>query len=186
MYGGSNERGGSPAGSDYGFGRGCGRGASEFGGSERVVGLGGSEYEYSCGHGNRGASPSRGRGRGYRGISPGGADPGGFRGRGNRSRGRGVVVEAPAVVGAGSAPADVAVDVVEAGSYPLLTPPTLSSGRTGPLPAQHTMATGVKRRKYRNAGRIIKSRSNHVVVELDQKTWYHYDGLYLSYSREDK
>jgi hypothetical protein len=67
-----------------------------------------------------------------------------------------------------------------------LTLPTLSSGRTGPLPAEHTMATGVRRRKYGNAGRIIKLRSNHVEVKLDQKTWYHYDGMCLSYSWEDR
>jgi hypothetical protein len=47
-------------------------------------------------------------------------------------------------------------------------------------------ATGVKRRKYGNAGRVIKLRSNHVEVKLDQKTIFHYDGMYLSYSWEDK
>jgi hypothetical protein len=76
-------------------------------------------------------------------------------------------------------------DAVEAGSYPLLSLPTLSSSRTGPLPAEHIEATGVKRRKYGDAGRVIKLRSNHVEVKLDQGTLY-YDGMYLSYSWEDK
>jgi hypothetical protein len=152
------------------------------------------------GRGNRGAS--RGRGRGDRGALRDGADRGGLRGRGSRSRGRGVVVGAgPAIVEAGGAifeadPAAVEAptvveaggDVVEAGSYPLLTQafPTLSSGRTGLLPAEHIEAIGVKRRKYGNAGRVIKLRSNHVEVKLDQGMLYHYDGMYLLYSWEDK
>ncbi|KAN0109848.1 argonaute-like protein [Russula decolorans] len=47
---------------------------------------------------------------------------------------------------------------------------------------EHVEATGVKRRKYGNAGRLIKLCSNHVEVKLDQGTLYHYDGMYLSHS----
>ncbi|KAI0267569.1 Piwi domain-containing protein [Russula aff. rugulosa BPL654] len=175
-YGGGSERGG---GSEYGFGRGRGRGrgGSEYGGgSER--GGGPSDYGYGLGRGNPGAG--RGRARGYRAAPHGGVDHGGFRGRGHPSRGRGVVVEASSpAVGVGG-------DIVEAGSNPTFTLPTLSSGRTGPLPAEHVEATGVRRREYGAAGRVIKLRSNHVEVKLDQKTWYHYDGMHLSYSWEDK
>jgi hypothetical protein len=171
-YGGGSERGG---GSEYGFGRGRGRGrgSSEYGGgSER--GGGPSDYGYGLGRGNPGAG--RGRARGYRAAPHGGIDHGGFRGRGHPSRGRGVVVEASSpAVGVGG-------DIVEAGSNPTFTLPTLSSGRTGPLPAEHVEATGVRRREYGAAGRVIKLRSNHVEVKLDQKTWYHYDGMHLSYS----
>ena len=77
----------------------------------------------------------------------------------------------------------MAAVVVEAGTHPLLTLPTLSSGRTGPLLAEHIEATGVKGRKYVNTGRVIKFRSNHVEVKLDQGYLYHYDGMYLSHSR---
>jgi hypothetical protein len=76
--------------------------------------------------------------------------------------------------------------VVQAGTYPLLALPTLSSGRTGPLLAEHIEATGVKRRKYVNTGRVIKLRSNHVEVKLDQGNLYHYGGMYPSYFWEDK
>ena len=180
----------APLDDDRGRGRGrdCSRGGSEYGGgSERGGGPGGSDYGYGRGRGNRGAG--RGRGRGYRGGPRGGADRGLPRGRGNRSRGRGV--EAPAVVETGAAAIEVGGAVVEASGTaveagPLLSRPTLSSGRTGPLPAEHIEATGVKRRKYGNAGRLIKLCSNHVEVKLDQGTLYHYDGMYLSYSWEDK
>jgi len=94
-------------------------------------------------------------------------------------------LEVPSVVEAGAANVEAVGDVVEAGSYPLLTLPTLSSGRTGPLPAEHIKAIGVKRRKYGNKGKVIKLRSNHVEVKLSQGSLYHYDGMYLSYSRED-
>ena len=161
------------------------------------------------GRGSRGAG--RSRGRGDRGGPRDGADRGGLRGRvsRSRSRGRGVVVEAggaiaeagfaiveaPAVVEAGAATAEPSPavveaggDVVEAGSYPLSTQalPTLSIGRTGPLPAAHIEATGVRRRKYGNAGRLIKLRSNHVEVKLDQGMLFQYDGMYQSYSWKDK
>jgi hypothetical protein len=115
----------------------------------------------------------------------------------DRDRGRGVVVEVRSPVidleaagvvepKAGTATVDVGRDVVEGGSNPLLTLSALSSRRTGPLPAEHIEATGVKRRKYGNAGRIVKLRSNHVEVKLDQKMLYHYDGMYVLYSWEDK
>lgn len=183
-------------------GRGRGRGGSEYGGGSERGGPGGSDYSYGRGRGNRGAG--HGRGRGYRGGSRGGADRGWQRGRGSRSRGRGVVVEDGAATAeappssavdtgpvnvepeAGGAVIGTGGDVVEAGSYPLLTHPTLSSGPTGPLPAEHVEATGVRRRKYGNAGRHCKLVSNHLKVILNQKTLYQYDGMYLSYSWEDK
>ena len=175
--------------------RGRARGGSEYGGgSERSSVPGGSDYGSGLGRGNRGAD--RGRGRGYRGAPHGGVERGWPCGRGNRGRGRGVageassVIEAPAVEAGGAiveagAIADAGGDVAEAGSYPLLALPTLSSVRTGPLPAEHVEATGVKRRKYGNAGRVVKLRSNHVEVKFDQRTLYHYDGMYLSYSSEN-
>jgi hypothetical protein len=201
----------APPDGNRGRGRGRGRGGSEYGGGSERGGPGGSDYSYGRGRVNRGTGHDRGRG--YRGGPRGGADRGWPRGRVNRSRGRGVAIEAgattaeaPAVVEAGAAtveaPAAVEAgaatveaggavveaggDVVEAGSYPLLSLPTLSSGRTGPLPAEQTRAIGVRRRKYGNAGRFIKLCSNHVEVKLDQGTLYHYDGMYLSYSWEDK
>jgi hypothetical protein len=170
-------RGRGRGGSEYGRGR--GRGGSEYGGgSERG---GGSEYGYGRG---RAGSPGAGRGlaRGYRGVPYGGADRGAPRGRGSLGRGRGVLVEAssPTI----EAPAvEVGGDVVEAS---LLALPTLSSGRTGPLPAEHVEATGVKRPKPGNRGKVIRVRSNHVEVKLDLKMLYQYDGMYLSYAWEDK
>jgi hypothetical protein len=53
-------------------------------------------------------------------------------------------------------------------------------------PSEYIEATGIKRREYGNAGRVIKLCSNHVEVKLDQGTLYHYDGMYLSYFWEDK
>jgi hypothetical protein len=152
-----------------GRGRGRGRGGSEYGGgtSERSGGPSGSLYGHVRYRGIRGA------GRGHRG----GSDSGGPRGRSNRGRGSGVAVEASA------AAVEPGVDVVEAGGYPPLALPTLSMGRTGPLPAEHVEATGLKRRKFGNAGRVVKLRSNHVEVKLDQGYLYHYDGMYLSHSR---
>jgi len=199
--GGGRGRGG---GRSRGRGRGRGYGGSEYGGgSERGGGPGGSDYGSGRGHGNRGAG--RGRWRGDLGGPRGGVDRGASRGRRNRSRGRGVIaeagpthvqavsgiVDAPAVVGAsavveaGGAVIEAGDDmIVEAGGHALLTLPTLSSGRTGPLPAGPTEATGVKRRGFGNAGRTIKLRSNHVEVKLDQVALFHYDGVYLSYSWE--
>ena len=169
-----------------GLGRGRGHGGSGHGGgSERGGSPRSSDYGYGRGLGSRG--PGRGHGRGYRGASQVSADHGGPRGRlgGNRGRGRGVVFEAASPIT--EAPAvEAGDDVVEEGSYPLFTLPTPSSSRTGPLPAQHVEATGVKRRKYGNDGKVIKLRSNHVEVKLDPKMMYHYDGMYLSYSLEDK
>ncbi|KAN0123202.1 hypothetical protein V8E52_003155 [Russula decolorans] len=42
-------------------------------------------------------------------------------------------------------------------------------------PSEYIEATGIKRREYGNAGRVIKLCSNHVEVKLDQGTLYHYD-----------
>jgi eukaryotic translation initiation factor 2C len=61
----------------------------------------------------------------------------------------------------------------------------LSAGRTGPLPAEHVQAIGVKRRGYGNAGKLVRLRSNHIEVNLKQGTVYHYDGKYLLYSCEE-
>jgi hypothetical protein len=81
------------------------------------------------------------------------------------------MVEAdPSVIEAGAA-------AVEAGSHPLILS-TLSSGRTGPVPAEHIAATGVKRRQYGNARRSIRLRC-HIEVELDQRTLCHYDDVVL-------
>ena len=138
-----------------GRGRGGGRGSERGGrgrGGERG-GSGGSDRGDSRGRGNWG-----GRGRGG---PRGGADRGGFRGGGGRGRGR----------GAGGA--------VEAGGLPLPDIPQLSAGRTGPLPADHIQAIGVKRQQYGNAGRFIKLRSNHIEVELKPGMVYHYDGMYV-------
>jgi hypothetical protein len=175
-YGGRGGRGSS----EYGGGRGRGRGGSEYGGGDERGGCpSGSEYGNGRGRGSPGAG--RGRARSYRGVPRGGADRGAPRGRGNRGGERGVVVEASSPII--EAPAG---DVAEAGSYPLFTLPTLSSGRTGPLPAEHVKATGVKRQDPGTAGRVIKLRSNHVEVKLDLKMLCQYDGMYLSYSWEDK
>jgi hypothetical protein len=179
----------APSDGDRGRGRGRGRGGSVYGGGSERGGPGDSDYGFGRGRGNRGAG--RGSGRGYRGGPRGGADRGWHRGRGSHSlghsRGRGVVVAAgAATVEAGGAVVGAGGDVGEAGSDPLLSFPTLSPGRTGPLPAEHTKATGVKRRKYGNDGELIKLCSNHLKVELDQGTLYQYDGMYLSYSWEDK
>lgn len=179
----------APPGSDFGRGRGRGRGGrgrgrggSEYGGgSERGGGPGGSEYR------GRGRGRGFSRGRGDRGGPRGGSDRGGSRGRGNRSRGDSFIVEtgaatvetAGAAVGAGDT-------AIEAGGHHLPMFPTLSAGRTAPLPAEHIQATGEKRKQYGNAGRVIKLRSNHVEVKLDQGTLYQYDGKYLSYFSVDR
>lgn len=164
------------------LGRGRGRGSSEYGGgSERGGGSGGSEYGYGRGLSDRGAGP--GRGRGYRGGAQGGSDRGWpLRGRGIRDRGRGVAVDAGSSITNAFAD-EVAGDVGEAGHHPLVT---LSSGRTGQLPAGHIEAIGDKRRKYGDNGRVIRLRSNHVEFRLDQKMLYQYDGMYLSYSWDKK
>ncbi len=129
----------------------------------RGRGRSGGDYGSGRSFGSRG--PGRGRGPGDRASVHGGSDRGDHRGRDDRSRGRGVVVEAgptvveasPAVVEASPAvvvEADPAVieagaAAVEAGSHTLILS-TLSSGQTGPLPAEHIAATGVKRRQYEN------------------------------------
>ncbi len=121
-------------------------------GGERGGGSGSSDYGSVYGRGNRGVG--RGRGRGGRGSR------GGPRDRGYRSCGPRVVVEAgPAIVEAGPA-------AVEVGSHHLALP-TLSSGRTSPLPAEHIEATGIKRQQYGNAGRTIRLRNGYAEVKLD-------------------
>jgi hypothetical protein len=55
-----------------------------------------------------------------------------------------------------------------------------------PLPAPHVESTGVRRPGFANRGRRIILRSNHVEVELNQGTIYHYDGACLSSSYKDK
>lgn len=154
----------------HGGERGGGRGGTDRGNGR---GRGGTDRGDGRGRGNRG----RGRGRGDRGGPRGGADRGGPRGGGGRGRGRGAIIDAGgAVVEAGGA-------IVETSGYPLPVNPTLFSGRTGPLPAEHIQAIGVKRRQYGNAGKVIKLRSNHVEVQLNQGTVYHYDGMYLLFLR---
>ena len=172
---------GGDRGRGRGLGRGLGRGrgGSEYGGgSERGGGPGSSDY----GRGRGNLEAGRGLGRGYHGAPSGGADRGGPRGRGIRGRGRGVVVETSSSPITVSPAVEVGGDLVEAGS----SLPTYSNGRTDLLPAEHVEATGVKRRKFGNAGRVIRLRSNHIEVKLDQKMLYQYDGMYLLYSREDK
>ena len=164
------ERGRGRGGGERGRGRGGGERGGGRGGSERGRGRGGSDRGNGRGRGN-----GFGRGRGDGGGPRGGADRGGPRGGGGRGRGRG----RGAYVEPGGA-------IVGAGGHPLPVMPTLSSGRTGPLPVDHIQAIGVKRRQYGNAGELIKLRSNHVEVKLDQGTVYHYDGMYLLYSCDDK
>ena len=160
--GGDRGRGG-----ERGRGRGGDRGGGR--GSERGGGRGGSDRGDSRGRGNLG-----GRGRGGPGGWGPGGDRGGFRGGGGRGRGRGrgAVVEAGGPIGAGGQP------------LPII--PQLSAGQTGPLPADHVQAIGVKRQQYGNAGRLIKLRSNHIEIKLNPGTVHHYDGMYLSYSCENR
>ena len=190
MYGGGSERGGGTGGgSDYSFGRGRGnRGAGRGSGrGYRRIPRGGADRGWPRGRG----SHSRGRGvvveAGSASVeAPAAAEAGSAIVEAPAAAEAGsAIVEAPAAVEVGAATVGAGGDVVEAGSDPLLSLPTLSSGRTGPLPAEHIKATGVKRRKYGNAGRVIKLRSNHVEVKLDQRTLYQYDGMYLSYPWED-
>lgn len=164
------ERGRGRGSGERGRGRGGGERGGGRGGSERGGGRGGSDRGNGRGRGN-----GFGRGRGDGGGPRGGGDRGGPRGGGGRGRGRG----RGAFVEPGGA-------AVAAGGHPLPVMPTLSSGRTGPLPVDHIQAIGVKRQQYGNAGELIKLRSNHVEVKLDQGTIYHYDGKYLLYSCEDK
>ncbi len=120
-------------------------------GGERGGGSGSSDYGSVYGRGNRGV----GRGRG------------GPRDRGYRSCGPRVVVEAsPAGVEAGPAIVEAGPAAVEVGSHHLALP-TLSSGRTSPLPAEHIEATGIKRQQYGNAGRTIRLRNGYAEVKLD-------------------
>ena len=146
--------------------RGGGRGGR---GGERGGGRGGRGRGSERG-GRGGDDRSDGRGRGNwggrsRGGPRGGADRGGFRGGGGGGRGRGADVEASGAI--------------EAGGLPLPNIPQLSAGRTGPLPADHIQAIGVKRRQYGNAGRWVKLRSNHIEIKLKPGTVHHYDGMYL-------
>ena len=161
------------------FGRGRGRSISEYGGrSERGGGPGGSDYNYGRNRGNRGFGVGGPRG---------GSDRGRSRGRGNRGRGHSFVAETDAAtVETDGAAVGAGDTTIEAGSHHLPIFPTLSAGQTGALPAEHIQATGEKRKQYGNAGRVIKLRSNHVEVKLDQGTIYQYDGKYLSYFSADR
>jgi hypothetical protein len=202
-------RGRGRGGDDRGRGRGRGRGGSEFGGSRRgsdygsIRSFGNRGSGRGRGRGDRGSLRGGSDRGGYRGRDDRSRDRGIVVDASLTASPAVVVEDDPAivveddpavVVGAGPSvvvEADPAVVVeadtadvgagaatVEAGGH-FLTLPTLSRGRTGPLPAEHTAATGVRRRQYGNAGRSIKLISNHFEFKFDQKTLYHYDGMYI-------